>query len=401
MTSVNPGSGQSLVPTAPALDELGPEVVVRVYDPATEMRGVLVIDNTVLGPAGGGARMMPNITEEEVAALARSMTFKFGILGLPRGGCKSGIWGDPSIAPAEKREVMRAFGKRLAPYIASKVAAIGPDMGITVNDVRDIYDGAGVEGLRTGLFQKVVDGDPAAYHITGHGVIAAAKVACEETGVSFEGARVALEGFGQVGVGVARRAHREGARVVAVTTLKGGIYNPDGLDIPRLLELRREHGDRCVQNYPDADKIATTELYFLPVEILVPGARPWVIREDNVDRVDCKIISSGGNITMTPAAQDMLFRRGVMPIPDFVSNSAAALSSWVDFLGGRPEQAFEAIDHRLSEVTRELVKQSLSEGVTPYPLAVKRVTAKIIESRGLPPKSFEQIKAEIKKILGM
>src|SRR4051812_19229895 len=98
-------------------DDLGPEVVARVYDPETGMRGVLVIDNTVLGPAGGGARMMPNITEEEVAALARSMTFKFGILGLPRGGCKSGIWGDPAMPAESKRRIMRAFGRSLKPFL--------------------------------------------------------------------------------------------------------------------------------------------------------------------------------------------------------------------------------------------------------------------------------------------
>ena len=384
-----------------AMDELGPEAVVFVNDVETGMRGVLVIDNSSLGPCGGGTRMLPDLSVDEVAALARGMTYKFGILGMPRGGSKAGIWGDSSIPTDRKRAIMRAFGRRLRPYLETKDVAVGPDMGVTVSDVASIYEGAGVENIRSGLFEHVHEGDPAAYHITGYGVVVSMVAAAPFAGIDIRGSRVAIEGFGQVGVGVARYAERAGAKVVAISTVRGAIYSEAGLDVAALLRLRRECGDDCVLRYGRAEQLATSELYYLPVDALVPGARPYVINDENAHRVQAKLVVSAGNITTTEPAESLLFQRGVVSVPDFVANSGGAIASWVDFLSGDLEQAFAAIRRLIGTITGEVLTQARSRAITPWAAATSRVRERVIAARDQPRKTFEQTRSEIRSLLGM
>jgi glutamate dehydrogenase (NAD(P)+) len=273
-------------------------------------------------------------------------------------------------------------------------------MGVTVDDLETIYDGAGAKRLRSGLFAQVVDGDPAAYHFTGHGVIGAVAAIADRLPFSLRGASVAIEGFGQVGVGCARRAVREGAKVVAVTTISGGVYNPAGLDVATLLEMRREVGDECVVRYRGGTQIAKEDIYYLPVDILIPGARPDVIRADNVDRVQARAITSGGNLTVTDEAHEILFRRGTVCIPDFVSNAGAAIASWVDFLSGSPQQALRAIDNLISRIAREVMDESHSTDVNLHVVARRRVERRIIASRGLPRMTFDATREHIRALLG-
>ncbi len=382
-------------------DDLGPEQVLMVYNPETGMRGVVVVDCAVLGPCGGGTRMAPDLELAEVAALARSMTYKFGILGLPRGGSKAGIWGYPGMDPAKKRAVMRAFGRRIQPLLAGNFVAVGPDMGITVADVAEMYQGAGIENARTGLFSQIVDGDPAAYHLTGYGVVTSAGAALGTLGRSLDGARIAIEGFGQAGTGTARYAAKAGANVVAISTLSGAIYNASGLDIPRLIELRRTHGDACVLEYRNAERLSPSELYYVPADVLVPGARPWVIHDDNYGAIQAKVIVSAGNITVRPSTQDHLFRKGILSVPDFVSNSGAAISSWVDFLAGNFEQALKTVDRMITAITTDVLVESKRSGVNPYVVATERVRQRIAANRGKPRKSFEETKADIRQLFGL
>jgi len=383
------------------MDEIGPEAVVEVADPESGMQAVLVVDSTRLGPAGGGIRMLADVTVEEVAALARAMTYKYGILGLPRGGCKVGLWGDPDMGPDERKPVMEALGRAIAPYLVSRRVTVGPDMGLRVDDLVEIYAAAGAQYPRSGLYNKLVEGQPFEFHITGHGVVVAARTAFEVMGLEFAGARVAVEGFGHVGVGASRYAVRHGARLVAVSTIHGGIYNEAGLDFERLLELREEHGDRCLQAYPDAQPIPSPEIHQLPVDLLVPGARPYVITEENVDRVQARVISSGANIPMAEAIERRLFERGVLPVPDFIANSGGVISSWVDYLGGNVEQAFRANDHLITEVTREVLQEALRRRAVPREVAAEKVKARIMDARGKPPKSYEQVREEICRRLGV
>ena len=338
-------------------DEIGPEAIVHVYDPATGMKGVLVIDSTALGPAGGGTRMLPDITTEEVFGLARGMTHKHAALGLARGGSKQGIWGDPNMPPSQKDKILRAFGRALSPYIATYQVIPGPDMGVSISDVDTIFEGAGISCPRTGLFKKEKDGEKVGDLVTGFGAIVAAQAACEFAGIDFNGAKVAIEGFGKVGGGAALTAAKAGAKVVAISTTQGAIYNDKGLDVNRLLEIKKS-GGRVVAEYEGAKHLAKEELFSLPVDVLVPGARPYVLNKDNVGRVQAKIISCGANIAITPEAEDILFQRGIWSIPDFIANSGGVLTTMFDLLGGTVEQAFEAITRNLRSNTLEVLAEA-------------------------------------------
>jgi len=376
-------------------DEIGPEAQVFVSDAATGMRGVLVVDSSALGPCGGGTRMLPDLAPTEVADLARAMTYKFAILGLPRGGAKAGIWADPQMHPDRKREVLEAFGRALSTYLQTKEVAVGPDMGVTVGDVSAIYSGARAENVRTGLFERTFEGDAAAYHITGYGVIAAVRAAFYCMGLELDGATVAIEGFGQVGAGAARHAARHGARVVAISTLDGLLYDPHGLDIERLLQLRREVGDRCVSAYGTGERRPASELYALPVDVLVPGARPNAIDEAAVGRVRARLVASGGNITLTPGAEEALFRRGIISVPDFVANSGGAIASWVDMLGGDLPRAFRMMDALIGRLTLEVIEESRQRNVSPYRVAVERARRRVLDARGCSRPSFQQAREQI------
>lgn len=385
----------------PVIDAIGPEAVVMVADPETGLQGVLVVDNTNLGPAGGGIRMLPDVSVAEIAALARSMTYKYGMLNLPRGGSKAGIVGDPSM-PKEKRSAyMKAFGRLLAPYLTTRRAQVGSDMGTGVDDLVEIYEAAGATYPRSGLYQKQLDGLPIEFHITGHGVFVAARAAFELAQRSFEGATVAVEGFGHVGVGASLYSVRSGARLVAVSTLAGAVYDEEGIDLESLLALRKIHGDRCVLKYPKGRQIPSTDIYFLPVDLLVPGARPYVITEENVARVKAKIISSGSNIPITEAAEQVLFDRGTISVPDFIANSGGVISSWVDYLGGTVEQCFTANERLIGGNTREVVSTALARNVMPRKIAVEIVTERLVQARGKPAKTWDEIRAEIGRAIGV
>ncbi len=265
-------------------DALGPAKILHVHDPAAGMKGVVVVDGVNMGLAGGGTRMMPDITTEEISGLARAMTHKFSILDFPVGGAKAGIWADPAIGGEERVVLMKAFGKAVQPLLAGGVT-LAADIGTDAEDVARFYEGAGLPSGSTGLATVEIDGEPLENHATGYGVVVSAKAACDVAGIDIQKSTVAIEGFGKVGGGVARYISEAGAAVLAVSTIAGTLYDPDGLDAARLLELRKTFGDDLVHHYGSGKTLAKEDIYALPVDILVPGARTYVIRRDNVDRV--------------------------------------------------------------------------------------------------------------------
>jgi len=362
-------------------DELGPERILHVYDPSVGMKGVVVVDTTSpQGWSGGGTRMLPDITTEEISWLARTMTYKLAYLDMPVGGAKAGIWADPSIQGASREAILRAFGNAVKQLLTTGLG-LGADMGTNADDVAIIYEGAGLPQTSTGLARQEKDGELLEDHATGYGVVVAAEAACGFAGMELKGATVAIEGFGKVGGGVARYMAEAGAKVVAISTISGAIYNQGGLDTKKLLSMRKQSGDMAVEEYEDARRIDKEEIYFLPVDVLIPGARPYVIHENNAGRIQAKVISSIANIPITDEAEEMLFQRGICSVPDFVSNAGGVVLGVVDALGGTADDVFRAVRRILDPLVRDILADARKEMRSPRSLAVRRTREKVLKAR--------------------
>src|SRR5712692_7697191 len=258
-------------------DAGGPERIFSFYDPPTQMRAVIIIDTTAFGLSAGGVRMLPDLSLTEMIRLARAMTYKCLMLEVRCGGAKAGVWYDP--AKHDRLAVLAAFLTALRPFFEKRIYLPGADMGTAEEDFQPLREGRSGSHY-SGLRSQVFDGLPLEDQLTGFGVVEAARAAAEFFGVPLFGARVAIEGFGKVGGGAARFF----ARVLAVSTLAGTRYDPQGLDVDRLLTLRQEYGDDVVRHYPHGKLLRRNKMFTLPVEILIPGARPDAINHKNVER---------------------------------------------------------------------------------------------------------------------
>ena len=383
-------------------DEIGPEKILYLHDPEVGLKGIIVVDTISLAGAGGGTRMLPDITTEEICNLARAMTYKFHMIDLPIGGSKAGIWADPNMVKNKKKAILTSFGRIAKPLMESGVN-IASDMGTDTEDVETIYQGAGVENQSSGLSLKEKDGEPLENHATGFGVVMAAKSACEHAGMDIKGATVAIEGFGKAGGGVARYMMEAGARVVAMSNIDGTKYNPDGLDIKALLDSRQQQGDKALTLLKDVKTLSSDSIFSLPVDILVPGARPKVINSDNAHSVKARIISSIANNPVTDQAEKILLDDGVRVVPDFLSNVGGVVVAIVDVLGGTADNLFHALEYLLMPLTREILTDAETEKTPPRLLAQQRIKLKIqeIRSKQRAAMTFEEVLELAKKRLNL
>ncbi|KQX74186.1 Glu/Leu/Phe/Val dehydrogenase [Aeromicrobium sp. Root472D3] len=358
------------------IDEWGPEKVVMVSDRRTGMKGVLVIDNTALGMGKGGTRMSPTLTVDEVARLARTMTWKWAVSGLFHGGAKAGIRSDPS-AP-DKEAVLRAFARRLANEVPSEYV-FGLDMGLTENDAAIISDELG-RGSAVGLPAELGGLPYDQLGITGFGVAEATDAAAQSSGLTMQGARVAIQGFGAVGVAAGLRLVALGATVTAIATSKGTLVAPDGLDVERLVSLRNDegHGDEVVAVYddPSAHHVPDASAVLdVPVDILVPAAREDVIHHDVARRTTAQLVVEGANMPTTPEARAILHERGVILVPDFIANAGGIVAAAFSMdarhsaFATDPDRVFASVSATMRSNTRTVLDESARTGSAPHEAA--------------------------------
>ena len=351
-------------------DATGPERILSFYDPASQMRAVIVIDTTAFGMSAGGVRMLPDLSVEEMIRLARAMTYKYLMLEFPAGGAKAGIWYDP--ATQDRQAVLDAFLQVLQPLYEKRTYYPGADMGTSDDDFLPLRNVAGkrrYSGLRT----KQFEGLPLEDQLTGFGVVESALVAAKAFQLPIRGATVAIEGFGKVGGGAARFFIRAGAQVVAVSTLAGTRYDPKGLDVERLLELRQEYGDEVVRHYRGGRLLSRRTLFTLPVDILIPGARPDVIHAKNVERIQAKLVVPAANIPFRPSIANRLSQRGVGVVPDFVSNGGGVLAALADIQGLGTEKSFTFVSEHIRKNTKLVLSRSKRSRCTPFEAALRIV----------------------------
>lgn len=350
-------------------DAIGPEKVVYLQTPSVGLRAIVVIDNTAAGPAIGGTRMAPDVSAAECFRLARAMTLKNATCGLRHGGAKSVIFGDPAMPAGEKETLIRAFATAMAPL---KNYIPGPDMGTDENCMGFVHDEIGrAVGLPAEIGGIPLDQIGA----TGFGVAIAAEVAASFAGFSLEGARIVLQGFGAVGEHTARFLERRGARLVAVADVGGAVADPKGLDIEALAALKR--ASRSVAAYPGARAISREALVDVPCDIWIPAARPDALRADNVGRLSCRLVVQGANVPVTSQAEEILFERGIVSVPDFIANAGGVITGAVEYSGGVKSTAMAAIEEKVGGNTRLTLERARDMKASPYQAAMALATDRL------------------------
>ncbi|GAB4409509.1 MAG: Glu/Leu/Phe/Val dehydrogenase [Thermodesulfovibrionales bacterium] len=335
-------------------DSIGPSRVMHLYFPKTDFRAIVVVDNTALGPSIGGVRVSSLVTVEEVARLARTMTLKNSIAGLPHGGGKAGIVTDPK--DPRKEHYFRIFAqaiKNLTEYIP------GPDMGSNEECMAWIYDEIG----RATALPEEIGGLPLdKLGATGFGLAECAEIACHYANIELKGARIAIQGFGSVGKAAAKFLSEKGAVIVAVSDTKGCVCSPDGIDVKELIEVKENTGS--VTNYKNGGKICS-ELFLTQCDILIPAATPDVINKDNVDEIKAKMILQGANIPATKEAEEILHRKGILSVPDFIANAGGVIMAAMEYSKRSEKEAFDAISERIKKNTKLILEKSFKENLLP------------------------------------
>jgi len=354
-------------------DEWGPEKILSVYDPKTGMKGFTIVDNTALGPGKGGIRMVPDVTVGEVFGLARAMTWKNALAELPFGGAKSGVIWD---GKKDKEALIRAFARAVKPLIPDYYIA-GPDMNTTEKEMAAIADELGTNKASTGKPSEM-GGLPHEVGSTGYGVFESADVTVDFLGWDMSKVSVAIEGFGNVGTFAAKFLSEKGAKIVAVSDSKGTIYNPEGMNVEKLIQVKNETG--AVKNYGKGKILEPEKLFELPVDILIPGARPNVITDEKKERVKAKVIIEAANIPIPIPVEDWFYEKGILIVPDFVCNAGGVISSYVEFIGGNEKQMFEIVKEKVRHNTELVLKKSKEEKMTPRNAALKIAQERVREA---------------------
>ena len=320
-------------------DELGPAKIILVQEPSRNLKAVLVIDNVARGPSIGGLRMAPDVSIEECVRLARAMTLKNAAAGLAHGGGKSVMWGDARMPAERKEQLVRAFAHALRnedDYI------FGPDMGTDETCMAWVKDEIGrAVGLPSALGGIPLDELGA----TGWGIRHAAEVCAPYCGFALQGARVAIQGFGAVGKHAARFLAERGAVLVAASDTQGTLHDPAGIDVSALIKLK-ESG-KTVSDYPRGRKLERDAVIGVECDIWIPAARPDVVREDNVGRLNTKLVLQGANIPFTAGAERILHDKGVLVIPDFIANAGGVICAAMEYIGSTQSAAFDAIAEKI------------------------------------------------------
>jgi glutamate dehydrogenase (NAD(P)+) len=346
-------------PAAPAFHRVtrGPRVL-----------GFVAIDSTVGGRARGGLRLAADLGEDEIRAAARSMTLKYGLLGLPQGGAKAGIVGDPDAEPAEKRRLLAEFAQAAAPLLRERTYIPDTDMGTSADGIRTMMQSLGVRvGPREWRANR-------SGQYTAHSCLASAQAIVARRGGSLAGCRVAIEGFGKVGSVLARLLHARGARVVAVSTSRGALHREAGLDVERLARLAAERGSRFVEAEPEL--IERSALLELPVDLLLPCARFHSVHAGNVGRVAARAVCAGANDPVSPEAERVLFERGVVCPPDFLTNCGGVLGGTLEFAGVASERIGPLVEGAVQSYAASLLERSARQGVPPRRLAEEEALAR-------------------------
>lgn len=328
------------------------------------LHGYRVQHNLTRGPAKGGVRFHPDTDLDEVRALAMWMTWKCALIGIPYGGAKGGVAVDPKkLSRNELERVTRRYASEIMPLVGPEKDIPAPDVGTDEQtmawfmDTYSIHSGYTVTGVVTGK-PMAVGGSMGRGGATSRGVMYTAFCALRDADLDPRDVTVAVQGFGKVGGLAAQFLHDAGCKVVAVSDVEGGVYDPGGLDPTALLRHLRSGGSSVV-GYPGTDTITNQELLSLGVDVLVPAALEGVIHAGNADQVKARFIVEGANGPTTPDADAILEDRGVLVVPDILANSGGVAVSYFEWV--QDLQAYFWSEDEVNVRLRKLMERSYAE----------------------------------------
>jgi glutamate dehydrogenase (NAD(P)+) len=358
--------------------------------------GYRVIHNTSRGPGKGGIRFDTRVTLDEVKALAAWMTWKCAVVNIPFGGAKGGVVCDPSgLSIRELERITRRYTAALLDHLGPESDIPAPDVNTNervmawVMDTYSMHQRHPVTAVVTG---KPVEmgGSLGRREATGRGCMIATREALKHLGLPVKGARVAVQGFGNVGSIAAQLLEREGLSIVAVSDVSAAIYHPKGIDVSQALEWVRQH--RFLQGYPAAESISQDELFTLDADVLLPAAVENAITRKNASQVKARVICEGANGPTSAGADRILEERGAFIIPDILANAGGVTVSYFEWVQDRMAYFWDeaSVNERLEGVMTRAFRDVLSVAqrhgvnmrVAAYMLAIERVAA-VHRLRGL------------------
>ena len=315
--------------------------------------GYRVQHNVNRGPAKGGIRYGPEVTLDEVKALAMWMTWKCAVVGIPCGGAKGGVICDPkSMSPGELERLTRRYATEISIIIGPHSDIPAPDVNTNsqvmawIMDTYSMHEGFSVPAVVTGK-PLSIGGSEGRNDATAMGVLFVTRRAAKRIDMPLKGARVSIQGYGNAGSIAARLFHNEGCKIVAVSDTRGGIYNETGLDPAAVLRYKQEHGS--VVGFPNAQRVGVMDVLEAPCDILIPAATEGVITATNAERVQAQIISEAANGPTSPEADAILFKRGRFVVPDVLANAGGVTVSYFEWV-----QDLQSFFWGVEEITQKL-----------------------------------------------
>lgn len=372
--------------------ELKVSIPVRMDDGTTRVfQGYRIQHSTSRGPAKGGIRFHPAVNSDEVRALAAWMTFKCAVVNIPYGGGKGGVVCDPNeLSENEIRAITRRFTAAIAPLIGPEQDIPAPDVGTNaavmgwMMDTYSMLKGHCIHGVVTGKPLEL-GGALGRNEATGRGVMFTTKNILSKLGIQPVGTTVAIQGMGNVGSITAKLLHQEGMKVVAVSDVSGGIYNPDGLDIPAIMDYLSQNRKNLLKDYDEAGmtRISNEELLELDVKLLIPAALENQINAANADKIKAPIIVEAANGPTTADADAILAKKGTVIVPDILANAGGVVVSYFEWVQNIQSVSWteETVNEKLKNImdpSFEAVwdiaqKKHVALRTGAYLIAVKRV----------------------------
>jgi glutamate dehydrogenase (NAD(P)+) len=360
--------------------------------------GFRILHNDSRGPAKGGIRYHPEVTLDEVKALAALMTLKTAVTNIPYGGAKGAVICDPKILSHNELErLTRRYAAEITLFIGPETDIPAPDVGTNpqimawIMDTFSMGKGYSVPAVTTGKPLEV-GGSSGRFEATGRGCVIAALLAAKHVGINAGEATVAVQGFGNVGAVAAKLLAREGCRLIAVSDSKGGVYSPKALDPELLLAQKKETGS--VIGLENADTITNAELLGLGCDILVPAALEHQLVKANANSVNAKVIIEGANNPITPEADRILGDKGVFVVPDILANTGGVIVSYLEWVQGlqflfwEEGEVNDYLQKILTKAFADVLQTSRQENVdmrtAAYMIALRRL-ATAMDLRGIFP----------------